>query len=370
MAFNRFTAWLSATFSRRKTLLGQVADDPILSLCVSTYNRARWLEINLKNWARLYPRPLEGVEVIVCDNASTDDTSEIVAKYKARPDFRYIRNEKNVGMLGNLRETVFAARGAYIWIVGDDDLIVPNALGRIMEAIRSNPGIPLIYLNYSFTKIDDTRRIRHFAKFFREAEPRVPPEPDQLGPLRDICARNENFFTAIYTLVFRRDHARLAYSQDTSGRPFSTMLTCIPTTHYVLNNLMQQTCVWIGEPQIVINLNVSWMRYAPLWILERIPEVYDAAQAQGVAQDVMDRWRVHTLPGFVHYFKEIFRDDPLGNSAYFSPERAVARFDRLPEFVPHREALFQCYLEAHQSGHPAAQVPAHQVFKVKASPLN
>jgi hypothetical protein len=338
---------------------------PRLSLCISTYNRAAWLAKNLENWSQLYPKPVAGVEILVCDNASTDRTAKVAARYCRRADFSYRRNPVNVGMLGNLRETTMAAKGDYIWIIGDDDLIVPGAVERVLRAIVENPGVSLIYLNYAFTRIDDARRVRHFAAFFREATPIVPPQPDCLGPIKTFCARNENFFTAIYTLVFRRDHAIGAYSQDTSGRPFSTMLTCIPTTHYVLNRMMDEPGVWIGEPQIVVNMNVSWMRYAPLWILERIPEVYDVAEDKGVPTEEINRWRRHTLPGFNHYFTEIFQRDPEGNAEFLSAARAIRRFAKLPEFEDYRQNLRAVYDQAHRAGHAAAKEPVESVFSVE-----
>jgi hypothetical protein len=303
---------------------------------------------------------MAGVELFVCDNASTDQTAEIVTPHLGRIDFSYRRNPENVGMLGNLRETAQHARGDYIWILGDDDLLMPGSIERVLKAIDENPDAALIYLNYAFTRTEDARTVTDFEAFVRSATPVVPPEPDIIGPVREFCARNENFFTAIYCLVFRRDHAIGAYSQDTSGRPFSSMLTCIPTTYYVLNYMMDEPGVWIGSPQVVVNMNVSWMKYAPLWILERIPEVYETAELKG-AKDI-DRWRRHTIPGVVHYFREIFRADPEGNSAYFSPPRLVRHFKHLPEFVAALPELQAIYERAHAEGQPAARLPTEMVF--------
>lgn len=348
-------------FNNRLTEL-RLAPRPKLSVCISTYNRADWLKASLENWQRLYPAPLDGVELVVCDNASSDHTSSVVEPYMARPDISYRRNRKNVGMLGNLRETAHIANGDYIWILGDDDLIVPGSVERVLKAINSQPEVALVYLNYAFTRIADSRTIRDFEKFIRDAEPIVPPEPDQFGQIRQICARNENFFTAIYTLVLRRDHAIGAYSQNTAGRPFSTMLTCIPTTYYVLNNMMDEHGVWIGTPQVVVNMNVSWMRYAPLWILERIPELYDLAERRGVDPEDMDRWRRHTLPSVLHYFRTIYGPDPEGNSVFFSPDRLVRRFLHLPEFSTYEGELLEIYEAAREAGHPAARLPVEEVF--------
>ena len=335
---------------------------PRLSVCISTYNRAEWLAASLKNWARLYPQPLADVELLVCDNTSTDHTPDVVRPYLDRSDFSYHRNPQNVGMLGNLRETAHRAKGQYVWILGDDDLLLPGAVERVLKAITAHPGIALVYLNYAFTREEDARKIKDFDAFFAQAQPIVSPEGDKYGPIRSICARNENFFTAIYTLVFRRDHAMKAYSQDTNGRPFSSMPTCIPTTTYVLGNMMEEPGLWIGTPQVVVNLNVSWVKYAPLWILERVPEVYEVAERRGVPSKDMDRWRAHTLPGVVHYFQDIYRHDPLNNAAWFSAERLVRRFKHLTEFAKALPVLKKAYSQAHAQGHPAARRAPEKIF--------
>ena len=340
----------------------RMAPRPKLSVCISTYNRAEWLATSLRNWARMYPEPLEGVEFLVCDNASTDNTSEVVADYEKRADFTYHRNVRNVGMLGNLRATANHARGDYVWILGDDDLIMPGAVERVLTILGDDPDLELVYLNYAYSREEDARKIGDFDDFFASATPIAPPGPDMRGPIHEICAENENFFTAIYTLVFRRDHALRAYSQDTSGRPFSSMLTCIPTTAYVLDHMMDSPGYWIGAPQLVVNLNVSWMKYAPLWILERIPEVYETAELKGVSPEKMDHWRRHSLPGVVHYFQEVYESDPLGNGAYFSPERLVRRFKHLPEFQKALPTLRAAYERAFADGNPNAGRPPSKIF--------
>lgn len=352
----------------RLTRLAIPSKRPLLSVCITTYNRAGWLGAALKNLERVWPISDDDVEILVCDNASTDNTPDVVAPYLARADFRYIRNPKNVGMLGNLRETALASRGKYVWVVGDDDVLVPGAIEYVLRSIREMPGVALCYLNYSFTRIADSGAVRDFDAFIDEATPIVPPTCDQIGSVRDICVKNENFFTAIYTLVFRRDHALLAYSQDITGRPFSSMLTCIPTTHYVLRNMMDESAVWVGSPQVVVNMNVSWMRYAPLWILERIPEVYETAEAQGVARPEMDRWRRHSLPSVVHFFKEILKSDQERNAEFFSPARLVRRFKHLPEFRSAcEEELAELYCEAFLDGVGAAREHPSLVFEGVAS---
>jgi hypothetical protein len=140
------------------------------------------------------------------------------------------------------------------------------------------------------------------------------------------------------------------------------MLTAIPTTFHVLHHMMEEHACWIGEPQVVVNMNVSWLKYAPLWILERLPEVYDRAETFGVAPEEVDRWRLHSLPSVVHYWSDLFQADPAGNAAYFSAARMVARYKHLDAFAERVPALREVYEQAHQRGAAGAESPSMQVF--------
>ena len=335
---------------------------PLLSICISTYNRAEWLSVSLKNLSRMLPNPSAEVEIVVCDNTSSDRTPDVVQPYLQRADFSYYRNPENVGMLGNLRVTAHHARGRYIWILGDDDLVKPGSIEKVLQVIHEHPHIALIYLNYAYTRQDDAKTVTDLDQFLNESTPIVSPGKDIVGLVKHICTESENFFTAIYCLVFRRDHALRAYTQNTEGRPFSTMLTCIPTTYYTLNFMMNEPAYWIGTPQVVVNLNVSWMKYASLWILERIPEVYDLAERLGADPRAVDRWREHTLPGVVHWFHEIYKDDPEENMKYFSPSRLTARMKHLETFPSRVQELRAIYENAYWSGHPGARILPSQVF--------
>lgn len=335
---------------------------PLLSICISTYNRANWLALNLQNLQRFIPVEQDDVELLVCDNTSTDSTPEVVKPYLKRCDFRYYRNPQNVGMLGNLRVTAHHARGRYIWIIGDDDLLKQGSVERVLDVLRKHSDLALVYLNYSYSNEDDPQSIMNLNEFLTESTPIVAPGEDILGSVRRISAESENFFTAIYCLVFRRDHALRAYSQNTEGRPFSTMLTTIPTTYYVLNYMVDEPAYWIGDPQVVINMNVSWLQYAPLWVLERLPEVFECAEKVGVDPKSVDRWRIHLLQHVNHYFREIYENDTYGNIIYFSPSRLISRFKHLEEFRKIVPDLMAVYEVAHLRGSKGADMPTADVF--------
>jgi hypothetical protein len=107
---------------------------------------------------------------------------------------------------------------------------------------------------------------------------------------------------------------------------------------------------WVGDPCVVVNMNVSWNRYAPLWILERIPELYDLAEKMGANPDAVDHWRRHTLDSAIHYLESIFTDDPEGNAAYFSMDRWIRRHKHLTEFNARLPRVMEIYSRAYRSG--------------------
>jgi len=238
-----------------------------------------------------------------------------------------------------------------------------GSIERILKAVEEHRDAALVYLNYSYTRETNAALVQDLPSFLASGTPIVTDAPDRVAPIRDLAILNENLFTAIYCLVFRRDHALRAYSQDTSGRPFSTMRTSIPTTYHVLNEMMEELGVWIGSPQLLVNFNVSWNDYAALQILERIPEAQDLAEMKGAPSAGVDRWRANLQPGYVHYFKDIYGNDPKMNSRHFSAVRVISRVRHLEGYKEIEGELSAIYREAHAKGHPAATIAPDLIFR-------
>jgi glycosyltransferase involved in cell wall biosynthesis len=126
-------------------------DAPLLSITVPTYNRAPRLRQCLAMLAERVgelrqPRPR--VEVLVVDNASTDDTPLAAAAGGAAFDeFRFVRNDSNLGIDGNIHRCSQLARGEWVHFMSDDDLLLPGALQRVVDAIRVHPRADFLFHN-------------------------------------------------------------------------------------------------------------------------------------------------------------------------------------------------------------------------------
>ena len=321
-----------------------VLPKPVLSICVTTYNRAPWLVHSLPlilEQTRPYP---DLVEVVVCDNASTDETPSVSERFRAWPNLRVHRNETNVGMLGNLGVSARQARGRYVWVIGDDDLMVEGAVERVLAAIACHPDTELIYTNYAYTSFDRPQDLAHPGEIVRSATLMSTRVRDEFAStVRALSTKSYNCFTAIYCLVLREDHARGAYCQDTSGPPFSSLPTCVPSTYYVLEHMFERPGYWVGDPCVVVNHNVSWTRYAALYVLERFPEIFERMEERGADAMEVDRLRAIHLDQVPTWVSETYFGSQTEHLQNFSMERLVRRFGRLPEFArvwPRLRALY------------------------------
>ncbi len=112
---------------------------PILSLCIPTWNRSTFLRCSLE---RLLPQVkeinVEELEIIVSDNASDDDTPEVVSEFINRGiPITYNRNKENLGADGNFLKCIQMACAKYVFLLGDDDVFLPGALSKIITILKS-----------------------------------------------------------------------------------------------------------------------------------------------------------------------------------------------------------------------------------------
>jgi glycosyltransferase involved in cell wall biosynthesis len=112
----------------------------LLSICVPTFNRANYLHESLGQIQSELKNITSGsVEVYVSDNASTDQTKEVViAAQENGLSVRYVRNTENLGSDANIAQCFNDALGKYVLIMGDDDLFVDGALEELVSHLRTS----------------------------------------------------------------------------------------------------------------------------------------------------------------------------------------------------------------------------------------
>lgn len=124
---------------------------PTVSIVLPTYNGSRYLTQSVESCLN---QSLAEWELIIVDDASTDDTPRIAAGFAARDDrIRLIRHEKNRKLPAALNTGFAAVRGRYLTWTSDDNLYAPNALETMRDALERHPESDLVYADYA--AIDD-----------------------------------------------------------------------------------------------------------------------------------------------------------------------------------------------------------------------
>ncbi len=76
------------------------------------------------------------VELLVSDNASSDGTPVAVEEYRSRGlSIRSIRNETNIGPDANFEQCFAQASGKYVWIMGDDDVVLLGGIATVLDLL-------------------------------------------------------------------------------------------------------------------------------------------------------------------------------------------------------------------------------------------
>lgn len=117
---------------------------PKLSIVIPNYNYARFLDRAIES---VLTQTFSDFELIVIDNASTDDSLEVVRRHAARdPRIRVVAHPANLGMLASLRESCDVARGQYRLLLDADDWILePDAVAAQVELLDRWPDVAFTY---------------------------------------------------------------------------------------------------------------------------------------------------------------------------------------------------------------------------------
>lgn len=114
---------------------------PSLSLIVLNYNSKVHLEANLPSLLGL-DYPSDKLEIIVADNASTDDSMAWVAA--TYPTIRRVQTGGNLGYAGGNNAAVEAARGEWVVILNPDMRVPSNWLRELIKTVQLDPAVACV----------------------------------------------------------------------------------------------------------------------------------------------------------------------------------------------------------------------------------
>ncbi|MBE6105122.1 glycosyltransferase [Anaerovibrio lipolyticus] len=111
---------------------------PLLTIGIPTYNRSKYLDRCLGAVLSDIGND-DSIEVLVSDNASKDNTAEVLARYKSLySNLRVVHQKENIGGTNNFSYIWEHAAGEYVNLIGDDDYIFPGAIKTWKKVLNGN----------------------------------------------------------------------------------------------------------------------------------------------------------------------------------------------------------------------------------------
>ena len=128
------------------------AATPRVSVIIPVYNGCKYIGAAIQS---VLDQTFADFELIVLDNASTDNTPAVLASFA---DARLLtcRNPSNLGFAGNVELGMQMARGEYVSVLGADDLLFPAFLARTVAFLDAHPTLSLVHTDAIW--IDDSSR--------------------------------------------------------------------------------------------------------------------------------------------------------------------------------------------------------------------
>lgn len=116
-----------------------MGDAPTFSVVIPCYNYGHYLEETLQS---VFDQNSSAVEIILVDDASSDDTPEIAAKYQDR--IQYIRNETNLGAGGAWCVGLLRATGQFVMKLDADDKLLPGFFTAVRAAFEKDDSVGIV----------------------------------------------------------------------------------------------------------------------------------------------------------------------------------------------------------------------------------
>lgn len=113
-----------------------------VSFIIASYNCKRYLDECLNS---IYAQTFKGeVEIIVCDDCSTDGTSDLLQKYSEEGKIVYLKNKKNLGAAQSRNNCIAKAKYDYLAILDADDYISNDRLEKQVAVLEKNPNVDFV----------------------------------------------------------------------------------------------------------------------------------------------------------------------------------------------------------------------------------
>jgi hypothetical protein len=235
---------------------------PVVSFCIPTYQRARYLEALLPSLVQQlagFPYPYE---IVIADNASTDRSAEVVQAFAGQLPIRYTRHAQNIGGYPNWQYVMSRGLGRYLVYLSDDDSILGPQLADLIAKMEADPALAVVYAPWLMYDLVDQQLQGQFysvpqdLRIERGQHARLLDHVLRHGIFPEIGVLRREVFQA--TMPRINDHAFLAFVHSTDYlRQGAVMIQKEPFYVAITRYFADEEREQLGTDEV----EVAWDRY-------------------------------------------------------------------------------------------------------------
>lgn len=306
----------------------------LLSICIPNYNRGKYLNNCLNSILIAKSFSSLKFEVCISDNGSKDDISSIINYYKKKLVINFKKNPKNLGFGANFNKVVKMAKGEFIWMIGNDDLLYTHALKELEKLFFKYKDVDFFFVNSSnlnskfvfnhkqpfntkkipkklnsFSKIKKNRK----TKFFNLIDPAV--SWDFLLGIFLTIYRREKFIQNLDVLDKRKLNDRGVWSTIDNTAPHVK----------VFSRAFKNSTGYIQAKPLSVNLfgEKEWSYIYPFIIIIRIPEILDIYRKNGLPFLQYVKCKNYVLKNFLPYMYYILKNKKQSNYKFINFKKNI-----------------------------------------------
>ncbi len=144
----------------------RVLDEPLVSVVIPTYNRADLLPKTIDS---VLAQSYQNIEIVVADDASTDDTEKVCREYGDK--IVYVKREENGNTANALNTGIKASKGDFVCWLSDDDYFEDEDKTKIqLEMFEKDADLRLVHSNFYIDWGDGRKTLKEVPQFLSQKQ--------------------------------------------------------------------------------------------------------------------------------------------------------------------------------------------------------
>lgn len=288
----------------------------LISIVIPTLNRANYISYTLYAYKDQVIRNLDKIELIVCDNASNDNTISVIENINSKIPFFKIKKFSEQVIAGeSIKRAISQAKSKYVLMWGDDDLPSPFMVDTLLYYIDKYPEAGLFHLNrlFGYDNIDSIQ-------YLTVQKPDYSTDIILYNDLNEFINHYFLDMTFLSSMMFQNVIWK-EYSHVDSSKHYGYEFL-FP----IFLGLKNRLCVYVGYPMCIQRqpLNRIWLDKSPLYRFLGMPNLIFDMQKNNLLNNAKQLWM--NTGNSTKYFWSVAPQISLYKKKYYSLCSEINRY--------------------------------------------